>query len=130
MINLKYYPCYNSICINFLKNSLLKEKKNDLEKKKVMKSDRLLTSLPYHVKEQVLFYKPTNFQSLWSKNKIFPKFLVRPCILTPSEYSFLENPIFIQFIITSKQIVVSFYFFFQEKQTAFANILNPHTLFL
>ena len=30
--------------------------------------------------------------------------------MTPSEYSFLENPIFIQFIITSEQIVVSFYF--------------------
>ena len=42
----------------------------------------------------------------------------------------LENPIFIQFIITSKQIVGSFYSFFQEKQTAFANILSPHTLFL
>ena len=66
----------------------------------------------YHVKEQAFFYKPTNFQSFWSKNKNFPEFLVRPCILTPSEYSFLENPIFIQFIITPKQIVVSFYFFF------------------
>ena len=84
----------------------------------------------YDVKEQAFFYKPTNFQSFWSKNKNFPKFLVRPCILTTSEYSFLENPIFIQFIITPKQIVVSFYFFFQEKQTAFVNILSPHTLFL
>ena len=55
---------------------------------------------------------------------------MRPCILTPSEYSFWENPIFIQFIITSKQIVGSFYFFFQEKQTAFTNILSPRTLFL
>ena len=84
----------------------------------------------YHVKEQVLFYKPINFQSFWSKNKIFPKFLVRPCILISSEYSFLENPIFIQFIINSKQIVTSFYLFFQGKQTAFANILSLHTLFI
>ena len=68
----------------------------------------------------------------FDQKKNFPKFLVRPCILTPSEYSFWENSIFIQFIITFKQIVESFYFFFffQEKQTAFANILSPHTLFL
>ena len=82
------------------------------------------------MKEQAFFYKPTNFKSFWSKNKNFPKFLARPCILTPSEYSFWENPIFIQFIITPKQIVVSFYFFFQEKQTAFVNILSPYTPFL
>ena len=33
-------------------------------------------------------------------------------------------------MLTPNQIVGSFYFFFQEKQTAFVNILSPHTLFL
>ena len=82
------------------------------------------------MKEQAFFYKPTNFQSFWSKNKNFPKYLVRPCILTPSEYLFFENPIFIQFIITPKQIVVSFYFFSGEADSLCEHFEPSHTLFI
>ena len=65
-----------------------------------------------------------------SKNKNFPKFLVRPCILTPSEYSFWENPIFIQFIITSKQIVGIILLFFSGEADSLCEHFEPsHTVF-
>ena len=82
------------------------------------------------MKEHAFFYKPTNFQSFWSKNKNFPTFLVRPCILTPSEYSFLENLIFIQFILTPKQIFVSFHFFSGEEDSLCEHFEPSHTVFI
>ena len=55
---------------------------------------------------------------------------MRPCILTPSEYSFWEKPIFVQFIITSKQIVGSFYFFFSGEADSLCEHFEPsHTVF-
>ena len=63
-----------------------------------------------HAKEEVLFYKPKKFQSFKTKIKISPKVLVRPYILTPPEYLIAENHILIQFILSSKRIVVLFYF--------------------
>ena len=50
--------------------------------------------------------------------------------MTPSEYSLLENSIFIQFILTPKQIVVSFYFFSGEADSLCEHFEPSHTVFI